>query len=278
MPQRTSPAHLSPEQRAFFEEHGYLLVKGALNPAQVARFTRVADETIDRQREAEGLGEGEHVQARNAIHKNHELLDLLDWPATFPLVAELMGPALQLNTSHVLYRPPQPKDTAGTYKAIDWHRDGCREVMAVNGQYPWIYTKIGYFLTDLSAPDRGNLRVVPGSHRDANPLKRGANGDPEGAIQILSEPGDAVLFQQRLWHAVGPNFAAHARKNIYMGYCFRWLKPIDYLLPDPALLAKATPVQRQLLGEMRSECSFWLPKEDEVPLRDWLKEHQAAAV
>lgn len=270
-------AHLTPKQKAFFEENGYLVIEGALGQEDCARAIELVD-ALDRRHRAQNAVDAEaFVEIRNAIAKEPGFLDLIDWPGAFPLVAELMGPALQLTTSHTMVRPPQPKDTPANYKRIGWHRDGCAEVSAVHGTYPWIYTKIGYFLTDLSRPGMGNLRVIPGSHKKADcpPTKEGAI-DPEGAIEVLTKSGDAVLFQQRLWHAVGPNTSEVTRKNIYVGYCYRWVKPLDYLTQPQELLARATPIQRQLLGECPSEMTFWLPKDGEVPLKAWLKEHTAA--
>lgn len=278
MLQRPQPTHLTADQKAFFEENGYLIVPGALSPREIEHFTTLVDALDRKHRQLQELGPGAFLEVRNAISKEHALLDLLDWPAAFPLVAELMGPSIQLNTSHAMVRPPQPGGTAASFKAIDWHRDGCEEVFAVHGTFPWIYTKIGYFLTDLSRPDMGNLRVVPGSHKKAEkPPTQPGNSDPDGAIQVLTRPGDAVIFGQRTWHAVGPNFSDTVRKNIYMGYCFRWVKPLDYVTHSADLIAKGTPIQRQLLGECKSEMTFWLPKEGEVPLRAWLKEHTAQA-
>ena len=272
------PARLSQAQRAEFEEHGFLVLPGALGADQIARF-RALVEAMDRRHRAQtALPPDGFVEIRNAVAKQPALLELIDWPAAFPLVVELMGPALQLNTSHVMIRPPQPAGTPQSFKAIDWHRDGCEEVQAVGGVYPWIYTKIGYFLTDLSAPGRGNLRVVPGSHKRAErPPQSDGRLDPDGALEVLTRPGDAVLFQQRLWHAVGPNYSSVTRLNIYFGYCYRWVKPLDYLVQPPDLLARASPIQRQLLGEYRSEMSFWLPKAEEVPLRTWLDRHLTGA-
>lgn len=276
---RPAAPHLTAEQKARFEEDGFLVIKGALDAPAVAHFTRLIDELDARERAAEQAPAEEFVQIRNAIHKEHGFLELLDWPGAFPLVAELMGPAITLCTSHTMVRPPQPADTPESYKRIGWHRDGCAEVLPIHGTYPWIYTKIGYFLSDLSKPNGGNLRVIPGSHLKTTcpPTPAGAI-DPVGAVTVLTEPGDAVIFQQRLWHAVGPNTSPLTRKNIYMGYCWRWVKPLDFLVPDPALLAQATPIQRQLLGEYSSEMAFWLPKPNEVPLREWLKAHQEGAL
>jgi ectoine hydroxylase len=275
---RPSPAHLTADQRSFFEENGYLVVENALSPEEVCHYTALIDDMDRGYRKANGLPQGPFVEIRNAVAKEHALLNLIDHPACFPLVAELMGPSLQLNTSHAMVRPPQPSGTVVSFKAIDWHRDGCAEVFQVHGTFPWIYTKIGYFLTDLTQPGRGNLRVVPGSHKRAEkPNQPKGQIDPDGAIEVLTEPGDAVIFQQRTWHAVGPNLSKITRKNIYFGYCYRWVKPLDYLTQPPELLAKATPIQRQLLGEQKSEMTFWLPKDEEVPLKSWLKEHVETA-
>jgi ectoine hydroxylase-related dioxygenase (phytanoyl-CoA dioxygenase family) len=272
--QLPASAHLTAAQKDFFEEQGYLVIPNALSSREIERFTALVDKIDCKARQERELTPDAFVEVRNAIAHEHALLELLDWPAAFPLVAELMGPSLQLNTSHVMIRPPQPSGTAASFKAIDWHRDGCEEVYPVHGTFPWIYTKIGYFLTDLSRPDMGNLRVIPGSHKRAErPAKSSDGADPQGAIQVLTKPGDAVIFQQRLWHAVGPNFSNTVRKNIYMGYCYRWVKPLDYVTQSPELIAKGTPIQKQLLGDCQSEMTFWKPKEEEVPLRAWVKEH-----
>jgi ectoine hydroxylase len=267
-----APALLTDAQREAFDRDGYLIIKGALDAEAVAYFLGVLRDIEKQERPKRGLTDDAFLEVRHAIHADHRVLDLLMWPSTFPLVAELMGPDLALTTSHALVRPPQPTGTPATFKGSGWHRDAHSNVAPVHGTCPWIYTKIGYFLSDLSRPDMGNLRVIPGSHRKAAlPPTREGDIDPEGAIQVLAEVGDAVIFQQRLWHAVGPNFAPHARENFYLGYCYRWVRPIDTLPTPPELMAKADPCQRQLLGEVKSECTFYLPKPDDVPLRDWLE-------
>lgn len=275
-----SPARLSPQQRADFERDGFLILRDILSLDDVAHFTRVVDRLDREERERQGLALDATVEIRNAIARTPDLLPLLDWPATFPLMAEILGWNIQLTTSHVFVRTPNPSEKA-TFKAIDWHCDGPspEKFPVVHGTFPRLYAKIGYFLTDLSEPDRGNLRVVPGSHLHAAPPPRDpATGDPIGAIQVLTRPGDAVLFEQRTWHAVGPNYANTARKNIYIGYCYRWMKAIDFAAQAPELLAKANPIQRQLLGDASTPLSFYLPgrSAEDVPLKAWLERHLAA--
>ena len=278
-----SPAHLSPQQRADFDRDGFLILRGVLTPSEVAHFTTIVDRLDAEWRQQQELTPEATVEIRNAIARpgGVALLPLLDWPRTFPLMAEILGWNIQLTTSHVFVRTPNP-DEAETFKAIGWHCDGPspEKFPVINGMHPLLYAKIGYFLTDLSEPDKGNLRVVPGSHRSAAPPSRDpATGEPVGAIQVLTRPGDAVLFEQRTWHAVGPNYSNEARKNIYIGYCYRWMKAIDFLVQPPELLAKATPIQRQLLGDATDDLSYYLPMRNggqDVPLKAWLEERRGA--
>lgn len=277
MPITADLARLTPAQRQAFEADGFLVIPGALDEQEVARWTAIVDAFDARERAARSFKPGEFTEVRNAVAKDHRLLELLTWPSVFPLIADLMGPDIGLSTSHVLVRPPAAPGTSRDAKPSPWHRDGHLQIPAVHGTCPWLYTKAGFFLTDLSQPGRGNLRVIPGSHRRAELPGRSSPDqiDPDGTIEVLTRPGDAVIFQQCLWHSVGPNLSGLARKNIYLGYGQRWLRPIDFLMHEEALLAKADPVQRQLLGEYRSECTFYLPQEGEVPLRDWLARYRA---
>lgn len=267
---------LSDEQRAAFERDGFLVLRGALSPEEVAHYISVVDRLDADFREEKGLAPEATVEIRNAVARDADILPLIDHPKAFPLMVDILGWSLQLTTSHVFVRTPD-KSAATSFKAIGWHADGPNprpeRIQTPTGEVePRLYAKIGYFLTDLSKPNQGNLRVIPGSHRNANcPPIDPATGDPEGAIQVLTNPGDAVLFENRTWHAVGPNYAQHSRKNIYIGYCFRWVKPIDYITQDESLLAKASPIQRQLLGEVSDALSFYLPARypEDVPLQEW---------
>ncbi|BCM94194.1 hypothetical protein IAD21_06097 [Abditibacteriota bacterium] len=278
-------AVLLSEERDAFERDGYFVRRGALSSQEVAHYLRVVDKLAEAQSDASKVTStipndtslafkfSESVEIRNAIALTDELLPLLDYPGAFPLMAQLLGWNIQLSTSHVFVRLPTPREGA-TFKAIDWHADGPNprplRIATGNGEIePRLYAKIGYFLTDLSKPDKGNLRVVPGSHLNANKPPVDSNGEPKGAIQVLTEPGDAVFFENRTWHAVGPNYSDEPRKNIYLGYCYRWVKPIDYVVQSAELLSKANPVQRQLLGEVTDALSFYLPTRypDDVPLK-----------
>ena len=46
--------------------------------------------------------------------------------------------------------------------------------------------------------------------------------------------------------------------------------------PPPDLLARCDPIQRQLLGDVKSVLGFYLPTDEDVPLRAWWRERQAS--
>lgn len=274
---------LTDAQRAEFDLNGFLVIENALTPEEIKKYTAIVDE-LDAKAETTFGGKarkpGQPLEQRNAFAADKRLLDIMMHESAFPAIVDLMGHNICVTTSHVFLRPPTP-GAQSEFKAIDWHKDGPphADTPPGNGRWPWQYTKIGYFLTDLTIPDAGALRVVPGSHRVLRPAWKPGAPDPYGYIEIKCKPGTAVIFENRLWHAVGPNYSEVARKNIYIGYCWRWMRPIDYVNPDPAMLEKATPEQRQLLGDVKTHIGYIQPKPEDVPLKAWMEKRgvQAAA-
>lgn len=270
------PVRLSPFQIAQFERDGFLLLPGLLSSSENARYLEITRGLCDDFRAESAFEIHQTVEIRNAIARCDELLELISHPVALGAMLDILGWNIQLTTSHIFARTPNP-DAQTSFKAIDWHADGpTPRPPRVEGEQgpvePRLYAKIGYFLTDLSQPNKGNLRVVPGSHRRAaRPENDPLTGEPRGMIELLTHPGDAVLFENRCWHAVGPNYSKEPRQNIYIGYCHRWMKAIDFQTQSAELLARATPLQKQLLGASTHELSFYLPDRapDDVPLREW---------
>lgn len=266
---------LTQEQKDAFERNGFFAIPQALSAAEVEQYLAVvdrADATLAEHFKGT-RNPGEPLELRNAVTFAPELLALLTHPAAFPLILDLMGPAITLTTSHMFIRPPSPPNTARSHKQIDWHRDGPNpRPVGVHGIEPWLYTKIGYFLTDTTIPDAGALRVVPGSHRYGGAAPS-VDHEPNGAIEVKLKPGDAVIFENRVLHAVGPNYSAVSRKNLYYGYCWQYLRPIDFCTQDKALLAQADEFQRQLLGDAENPLNFYLPhtRPDGLALERWGK-------
>ena len=272
-----APIRLSPDQLAAFERDGFLHLPALLSSDENAHYLALVEKMSADFRAEKGLESHQTVEIRNAIARESELLPLLSHPNALGAMLDILGWNIQITTSHVFARTPNPGEKMA-FKAIDWHADGPNpRPPRVNGEFgpvePRIYAKIGYFLTDLSEPNMGNLRVVPGSHlRAAKPEIDVETGEPRGMVELLTRAGDAVLFENRCWHAVGPNLSTQARRNIYIGYCPRWIKAIDFQSQSDELLARADDVQKQLLGASTDELSFYLPARapGDVPLREWV--------
>ena len=272
------PAVLTAQQRSDFERDGFLVVPNALPPELVARLTEVVDRIYDRTLQERGLTHTNALLIRNCILEDDLLLEMIDYPATFPLVVDLLNWNIQMVTSHLIVRAPSPPDVDVNWKAEGWHRDGGTSAAEMQEPHPRLLIKIAYWLTDLSQTGRGNLRLVPGSNRlVGRPAQATGAPDPYGAIEICANPGDAVLFEQRTWHAVGANTSELTRKSLFFGYGYRWIRPMDYVTMPTELLDRCSPLRRQLLGDTKTQLGYHLPHDEDVPLRAIWKSRQPPA-
>jgi ectoine hydroxylase-related dioxygenase (phytanoyl-CoA dioxygenase family) len=206
------------------------------------------------------------LDIRPIVDKDDLFLELMDWPTTFPLAARFLNHySIQLMTSHLIMVPPNPEK-----RNIGWHDDGGTPALQVNGIRAFGSLKVGFFLTDLLQPNMGSLMVVPGSHRiqGAPPFEEGAR-DPVGARELKVRAGDAVIFQQGVWHAGAPNLSTQTRCVLYYGYNYRIMRPIDYDRMPAELLEKCSPIGRQLLGHKVSHLGYYIPTDEDCPLKQW---------
>jgi ectoine hydroxylase-related dioxygenase (phytanoyl-CoA dioxygenase family) len=267
---------LTEQQREDFERDGFLVIPGALPPDMLEQLVRVADRLYDEGMRGQGLSKVNHWELRNCLPSDDVFLELLDWPATFPLVVDLLNWNIHLVTSHLIMRAPSPPEADEAWKATGWHRDGGTSSSEMQEPHPRLLIKVAYWLSDLSEPGRGAIRFIPGSHRMVGrPAHPPGMADPYGAIEMRAKAGDAVLFEQRMWHAVGPNHSDMVRKSLFFGYGYRWLRPMDYVTMPRELLDRVSPIRRQLLGDAATQLGYYIPTDEDVPLRAWWKERQA---
>jgi hypothetical protein len=57
------------------------------------------------------------------------------------------------------------------------------------------------------------------------------------------------------------------RKTLFYGYAYRWVKPMDYIAMPETLIARCNPLQKQLLGVVNDPLSYYIPRDDDVPLK-----------
>jgi len=209
---RPAPAWttLADEQAAAFDRDGYLVVRQAIPYDMIDQLVTAGDQLIasDRRRDRQTGNGGRSDGFRNLLAVEPAFLPLLTWPATFPLVVQLMGPNLQLHTSHQIWRQPDPPGSPEAIRSPDWHRDIANVTRDLDhDRMPRVEIKVAFFLSDCSQSGCGQTLVAAGSHRWREPWRREPGVvDPPGAVEPLLRAGDALLFENRTWHAGGGQY------------------------------------------------------------------------
>ncbi|GHI52669.1 phytanoyl-CoA dioxygenase family protein [Streptomyces rubradiris] len=209
---------LTREQLEEFTERGYIVIPDVVPPDLIAAINAAIDEQIRARPPAEG-----HV---GVVYRFQQLTDspvfasLLRDTAAFSLAEQLVGKgALDF---------PETAQTALTYPPFkdareNPHIDGGKGRKP--GDPPWTFTMLaGFFMTDQSSDDTGNLFVWPGTHRDHANLFR--ERGPEAFTtyprvplperdQVRGRPGDMLLKHYLLGHNGGHNTSDSVRRTVY---------------------------------------------------------------
>jgi hypothetical protein len=247
---------LTPEQRRSFDEDGFLVVPRALTPEAVARLVEAGDRLADpllRKPKLFGRPEFNHLDLRPGLLREEALFALVAHAPTVPLVVQLLSPNIHLHSTTLIYKRPESPDAPAFRRG--WHRDIRIPRDLGHRGLPLVGVKVCYCLTDFHRPDSGMTLMARGTHLREEPLAvPKGQVDPLGVevCDVRMNAGDALLFENRIFHTAAPNRSDRTSKVLMYGYAYRWMKPEVYLeVPDKQLLAKADSVGRQLLGGYR---------------------------
>ena len=263
---------LTEEQRQAFAEDGYLVVREALDQETVDRLLAEADRLAAPflyKPEIAGKPEYNHLDLRRGLLKERTLLALVANSTTVPLVVQLLSPNIHLHSTTVIYKRPETRDAPSFRRG--WHRDIRIPKDLGHEQLPLVGIKICYCLTEFHEPNCGMTLMASGTHLRTEPLKI-----PKGAVDPLGvevkdlqlNAGDALFFENRIFHTAAPNRSDRTSKVVIYGYAYRWMKPEVYLEnPDEQQLVNVDPITRQLLGGYRDvDTPAWA-------LERWAKRH-----
>jgi len=256
--------------RERFDRDGFIVLDRGLSAEEVARANAALD----------AAGPPAVGDLRPLIDKGAPFLDHLLHPAVLPYALALLGGNLLVMGSAATVIPPGAEPMV-------WHEDGPRPwpYPAMQGQRALVTVRFGIFLEDLTAPKRGNLKVVPGSHkRPFHTWDHRAGEAPQGATEILAPAGGIVLFHNALWHSTAPNEMDHPRRVLYYGFAPGWHRVVDYVTPPQHLLdaieerpADERALLRQLVGAVPPSDApgFYFPEPAESPGLDLITpEHE----
>jgi hypothetical protein len=244
---------MSPAQRSAFERDGFLLIPGALSRTEVDTAREAVARVYQAARNAGELDAAGALHRLSAVRSCPDLAFLLDHPATFGLVWSVLGWNVHVYHSHLDVHPRRPE---GLPHRWEWHQDGGRQNREIETDpRPRLSVKVAYWLSDVSQRGRGNLTIIPGSHVQnwlpGPPRRDVAWPEPEGAVQVQVNAGDALLFDRRIWHRRSDNRSDRTRMAVFFGYTLRWIAIRDEITAtdrESQWWASLNPVQRQLLG------------------------------
>jgi len=271
---------LDPEQRARFDEQGYLIIRGALTQEQCTALDHAAQRLID----SDQVYDRARMSAtydgfRNVIAYGGEPFErLLTHGALVSLAAQLLSRNLQLHTSQLIFKYPEQPGADACALSPGWHRDIHTIPSdlgdAGNNRFE---VKIAYYLSAASGRASGVTLVARGSNTWTAAPCFDASGDPPQVVVPDLAPGDALLFENRTWHAAAVNTSTVVRRCVIYGYSYRWIRPDDWTEQSPQLLARLSPIGRDLLTPMH-----WKDKEGRfdlnanIPdLHAWFERHGA---
>ena len=152
---------LTDQERQFFNTHGYLVIPNALDATTTSRLVKVVDR-VDRRERTEQHG-NHLLSVTDIVAEDESLIRLIDHPTTFPKIWGILGWNIYLYHSHLDVTPSDNVEAQSW--SVAWHQDSMRVNDEIESDpRPRLSVKIGYYLTDVSEPNRGNTLIVPGSH------------------------------------------------------------------------------------------------------------------
>lgn len=263
---------LTPEQRQTFDDDGFLIVRDALDFATVDGLVNGADQLARPFLEKPQVfdrPEYNQLDLRPGLLRNAALFALVANSTTVPLVVQLLNTNIHLHSTALICKRPEKPDLAPFRRG--WHRD-IRMPRDLGYQVlPRVGVKVCYCLTDFHQPNSGMTLFARGTHGRTEPLAIPKGHIDPSDVEVCDlqlNAGDALLFENRIFHTAAPNLSNRVSKVLMYGYAYRWMKPEVYLEnPNEQQLAKADPITRQLLGGYRDvDTPPWA-------LERWAKRH-----
>jgi hypothetical protein len=245
----TAPSALTKEQRQFFDANGFLMIPGALTAAELIAVRAAAGEAEARWRAdpaLPGTRIPEFEEIPGIMEYHPVLFDLVEHPAVFPRIREILGTGIGL-IDHAYYITPP----GGLIDGTAWHTDVRTRVPGVHHAGSTMMIRAMFALTDI-AIDGGATLVLPGTHRQPDDTPIPSVATPEemlGSVALTCQAGTAYFFNGNVLHAPSNNRGTVTRRVLLYNYGHKWMRMWKDHEPSAHLAAAArTPMRRQLLG------------------------------
>ncbi len=212
---------LTPAQAGQYDQLGFVLVRGAIDPDTVRSVTAASDPCEQRVEQTlrDRFG-GRHLIARAdaitfSVHlvTRSPVLNAFSRHDVFQrLCHDTLGVPARLYWDQAVYKKP------GNPEEFPWHQDNGYTYVE-----PQQYLTCWVALTDATE-ENGCPWVVPGAHRQGTLRHRETAlgmqclSEPEGAVAVPAKAGDIVVFSSLTPHRTGPNLTDGVRKAYILQY------------------------------------------------------------
>lgn len=247
---------VSPDERFAFDVQGYLHLRGALSPAEVAELMQWTDETAqtDVQRlnadDPDGMKHQLNRPVSRVIDADVRFAALLNHPVVTPYLSEFLGADYRHIDNDLYFTYPG-------YPGGHWHRGVPVDPAGhlVDGLFTCPMVKVFYCLTDVG-PGEGEFVVIPGSHRTSLKIETKGRVDlPAQRVFDDVKAGDIILFNEALLHNGRPNPSQKTRKTIIVNFGRNDARVWKGYKPKPETLAQISEPQQAILSN--SVPGYW---------------------
>lgn len=251
-----------------FDLRGYLILKNALSPHEVADLNAGIDALLpiedgewDGYVHATNFGAKDGINLQQIYEAGAPFERLIDHPSWFEKVKYFVGGQDSFDALlGPLFIDENFANIRASGEAIPLHSGGHENVKRTqyllrNGSFMCGQVNILIALTDMM-PGDGATMLIPGSHKSnfAHPHFKDHNfreGDSvdgvEGAIEANVKAGDALLFVDAISHGSARRVNPGNRRIIVYRYGPSWGNFRFGYQPSPALLDRLTPQRRQIV-------------------------------
>lgn len=196
------------QQKRYFDIFGYLNLKQIFSKYEMAIITEEADDLLREDLRGKELS-GNGQNSAQFVERMKSLTKAVQDDRIYKSVESILGKGF-------IWAGSEGHITANAEHL--WHPDrpGRRDRSDNENELSYTRLKINIYL-DSVTEENGCLRVIPGSHRmplhgEIEPDVRhqtgstvtpfGLTGSEMPSVSLESEPGDAILFNQSIWHAI----------------------------------------------------------------------------
>ena len=255
---------LTEEQKSFYQENGFVHVKGLLTPEEAERYCAETQALIVRLQEIRNVdatwGSARDI-AGGVVTRLHHCHDVQFYSAAFAqlivddrltsVAADIIGPNVQLHHTKAFIKPPEKGSPFPLHQDAPFFPHERHSMIAV----------IIHF--DDAPLEKGCVRVVPGSHKNGILPHLPSGGwhlDPQeypldSSTALPAKAGDALFFSYLTIHGSGLNVSNDSRTTLLV----QMRDPTD----PPSIQTHESAGQGMMLRGIDPSCRTTVPISDD---------------